>query len=524
MKQVFFNKGAGGGTRVEAGHAPLGDENWENHFEHDGTKLGRFPVAAEHPADLVRALDLEAKRFLSNLPAILCARDVPTRDAIQAARAEALAARAYMIALQEELDWRCYRLYGLHEAPPEYPNPPPLHLGERAFEIVMARRMVAGDLETTWFERHRSKPITDLPAHWPPNYRAVVERRIALIESDPTIGLIERPEYKRRWSSEPWEKMEQEALRTWLLDRLEDPRFWDAADPRIVTTRGLADATRADAEFQSVAELYVGRAGFNLEALVTELAAAEAVPFVAALRYSEAGLRKWADWKATWEKQRAEDDIDTELAARRGDFLRAAWSRHNARGEGETAEAYDARMAAGLGAETVQKAADGAIAVEAKRRKLAEVGDIPVPPKYKAADFQSATFWGLRGGLDVPKERFVSFPHCARDADPSLPILWAGHDYLARARALAALYIERKESDGWPAARLMPMLAGLLELVPWLKQWHNEIDAETSLRMGDYFEGYVEEQARELGLTLHTLRAWTPPAAPRRTRARRSAA
>ena len=46
----------------------------------------------------------------------------------------------------------------------------------------------------------------------------------------------------------------------------------------------------------------------------------------------------------------------------------------------------------------------------------------------------------LRGGLDVPKERFVSFPHCARDADGSLPVLWAGYDHLARAKAIAAWY------------------------------------------------------------------------------------
>ena len=64
----------------------------------------------------------------------------------------------------------------------------------------MARRMAAGELETAWFERHRSTPITELPTHWPVDYRSVVERRIALIETDPTIGLVERPEYKRRWS------------------------------------------------------------------------------------------------------------------------------------------------------------------------------------------------------------------------------------------------------------------------------------------------------------------------------------
>ena len=41
-----------------------------------------------------------------------------------------------------------------------HPRPPELRLGERAFEIVMARRMAAGALKTTWFERHRSNPFT----------------------------------------------------------------------------------------------------------------------------------------------------------------------------------------------------------------------------------------------------------------------------------------------------------------------------------------------------------------------------
>jgi hypothetical protein len=520
LKQVCHNKGA----TVDDRGARQRTDPFEDFYQLNGTRVGHFPLTTERPLDLARTLDAEAQRLSSNLPESLCANAAPNRSLLDAARADAEATGARMIALQEELDWRCYRLYGLHETPPEHPDPPMLRLGERAFEIVMARRMAAAGLETAWFERHRSTPITDLPAQWSADYRAVVERRIALIETDPTIGLIERPEYKRRWSSEPWEKMEQDALSTWLLDRLEDPRFWDAADPRIVTTRSLADATRADAEFQSVAELYVGRAGFDLEALVAELVAVEAVPFLAALRYSETGLRKRADWESTWQKQRAEDAIDAELVARHDDFLRDAWSRRNARGAGEAAEAYAARMAAGLGAEIVRKAADADIAAEAKRRKAAEVGDIPVPPKYRTPDFQSAGFWGLRGGLDVPKERFVSFPHCARDADPSLPILWAGHDHLARARALASLYVERRDTDGWSSARLLPMLAGLLELVPWLRQWHNDIDAETGLRMGDYFAGFIEEEARERGLTIDDLRSWTPPAPARRTRARRAAA
>ena len=48
----------------------------------------------------------------------------------------------------------------------------------------MARQDGAGELETAWFERHGSTPITELPVEWPAEYREVVEKRIAL--SNPT--------------------------------------------------------------------------------------------------------------------------------------------------------------------------------------------------------------------------------------------------------------------------------------------------------------------------------------------------
>ncbi|WP_134500751.1 BREX-2 system adenine-specific DNA-methyltransferase PglX [Microvirga pakistanensis] len=518
MKQIFHNKG----STVDDKGARQRTDPFEDFYEFTGTGLQKFPLPDDPYVALAEQLYATAKSVSAALPSFVC-RSVPTRVTLDEARVSFDSSWSRMIALQEELDWTCYGLYQLCDPPPQHGNPPPIQLGERAFEIVMARRMVEGKVETTWFERHRSTPKTELPKHWTPDYRAVVEHRIELIESDPTIGLIERPEYKRRWSMPPWEDMEREALRTWLLDRLEDPRYWPAGDPRIVSARALADATQRDPDFMSVAELYVGRSGFDQESLVAELVQGESVPFLAAMRYSESGLRKRADWEATWDKQRAEDAIDAEVEARREDYVRTAWIKLNPRQEGETAEAYAARLAAGHVSDSVRRAADTAIATEQKRRKAEKIGDIPVPPKYRTPDFQSAVYWRLRGGLDVPKERFVSFPQCSRDADASLLILWAGFDHLARAQALAALYVERKEQDGWPAERLVPMLAGLLELVPWLKQWHNDIDPNTGLRMGDFFEGYVEEEARGHGLTLADLRAWTPPVVPRRTRARRSA-
>ena len=64
-----------------------------------------------------------------------------------------------MISVQEELDWECYRLYGLIEDDLTYGGDDlPLALGERAFEIVLARAVEAGE-ETAWFTRQ--SPITD---------------------------------------------------------------------------------------------------------------------------------------------------------------------------------------------------------------------------------------------------------------------------------------------------------------------------------------------------------------------------
>ena len=192
-------------------------------------------------------------------------------------------------------------------------EPPGIDLGQRAFEIVMARQMAAGQLETTWFERHRSTPITEIPDHWPDEYKRLVERRIAAIETNHDIALIERPEYKRRWNTEPWEEQEKRALRNWLLDRLEDERYWP--EPSLQTTRTLANRAHSDSDFMQVAELYRGHAGFDVHALVAELVASESVPFLPVLRYKASGLRKRDIWERTWVQQRREDAIDADVAA-----------------------------------------------------------------------------------------------------------------------------------------------------------------------------------------------------------------
>lgn len=358
-----------------------------------------------------------------------------------------------MIACQEELDWQCYQRYSLLPENLQYQGDqlPPIKLGERAFEIVMARRMRDGLLATKWFEWLNIKPITETPCHWPSEYRKLVERRIEVIETNKVIALIEKPDCKRRWETEPWDDQEKQALEGWLLDRLETSAYRTGTDkhPELVTTAQMTDLASADKEFLQVAELYRGRPDFDVAALVAELVEAESVPFLPVLRYKPSGLRKRELWERTWDLQRQED--------------------------------------AGK-----------------------NVGDIPVPPKYATADFLKTDYWRLRGKLDVPKERWGSYPHCSTDSDPSLVVGWAGWNHLQQATALVAYYDARKR-EGWDAKRLTPLLAGLDQLLPWIHQWHPEVDPEFGETAGKSFQTLLEHDAHELGLTLDDIRNWTPP-------------
>ena len=60
----------------------------------------------------------------------------------------------------------------------------------------------------------------------------------------------------------------------------------------------------------------------------------------------------------------------------------------------------------------------------------------------------------------------------------------------SEAKALAAYYVRMKDQEGWAPERLQPLLAGLLELIPWLKQWHNDLDPDVRHRHGGLFRRF----------------------------------
>jgi hypothetical protein len=510
MKQVFHNKG----STVDDKGARQTTVAFENFYEFTGTGLQKFPVTSEKPLEISIDLDCLAHNWQKHLPLQLAASFPLSQVILREHQDKATILLGQMIALQEELDWRCYTLYGVAEQNLCYRDatgkplrPPSIKLGQRAFEILMARKMAVGDLETTWFERHGSAPITEAPAEWPEDYRQLVERRIALIETDRNIGLIEQPEYKRRWNTESWESQMARALHNWLLDRLErycdiDGRMNDAGtstaaiDIALVSTARLSDIARQDDDFMQVGALYRDDPAFDVDRLVAELIESESVPLLPILRYKAEGLSKRAAWEQTWDLQRLEDKLLEEE-----EFLDlSSWNLD----EEKRSAIAKWQQAATPHLSTKNEA------LSTQNKALSTILAIPVPPKYKSSDFQNSTYWRLRGKLDVPKERWVSFPHCQGE-DSALVIAWAGYDHLQLARAISAYYVDIQERlGGSDDPRLVPLLGGLIELLPWLKQWHNNVDPEFGMQMGDYFEGFIQEEARQMGKTIDEIRAWEP--------------
>lgn len=289
----------------------------------------------------------------------------------------------------------------------------------------------------------------DVPGSWPSAVRELWRRRIEAIRVSESMSLIEDPVYKRRWIGRQglfnWNRQRDElaeACAHHLAGSLERSL---SVSSQIVSAAVASESLRRDRAAMQVAALYRGSDDFDVDSLVDELVAADSVPMLPTDRYKESGLHNRAAWEETWELQRRED-----------------------RGE--------------------------------------EVDGIPVPPKYKSSDFRSQVSWSLRGKLDVPKERFISFPGCEREADPSLPILWAGYDHLQQARAIAAYYQDLKDNEAAAAAKLGKLLACMLDLLPWLKQWHNDVDPEYGTRLGDFFESFMHAEMAGLGLTMDDLR------------------
>ena len=213
-----------------------------------------------------------------------------------------------------------------------------------------------------------------------------------------------------------------------------------------------------------MARLWKGAVEIDPVAVIAELVAEEHVPAQAAARYKGKGLDKRAVWERTWDLQRTED---------RGEPLPGGLAR------------------------------------------------IPVPPKYAPVDFAKGSYWKQRGKLDVPKERFTSITGAERDADPTLVLAWAGFDHAQMAQAIATLAFDRQQTEGWDADRVWPIVVGLIELLPWLAQWHGDVDPRWGDSPANQYRGMAEQLALAGGRTIADAAKWVP-AAPTRGRRKKN--
>jgi len=268
------------------------------------------------------------------------------------------------------------------------------------------------------------------------------------------IQQLESREYKRMWRDTE-RNVDQAEFRnalpaTWLRLYLLD-QLETTFESSARSARDLTGALASKPAIKAIAD-YLGSAPAPL---FKSLLQADAVPFLDACVYTESGREKRASWQQTWEAQRAED--------------------------------------------------------------CGEPASPSIPSGYsqgsrgKSKDFASDVYWRLRGKLDVPKERFISYPGCESDEDHEPVYGWAGWNHRQRAVALATLYTQRKREEGWKKDRLQPMLAGILELLPWLKQWHNEPDAEFDGAIpAVQFAQFLDAECAEHGFTFEDLRNWRP--------------
>ncbi|WP_217614696.1 BREX-2 system adenine-specific DNA-methyltransferase PglX [Cellulomonas sp. GbtcB1] len=441
---------------------------WATRYQFNSSNIGRFPLPRDMSVMSKRGavLDALSRDLSAATPEAVLAECFSTGSsgslsrAIQAASVRWSILRGRLVFEQEELDWETYRLYGLLDEDLTYHGEAvdQIGLGERSFEVALARHVQAGGEETAWFDRHGSTPLCDLPTVWPADYRELVEKRLAVMASDGNIRLLERPEYKRRWATVPWERQLEDALESAILDRLEEQSLWvDSQGPTARSVAQLADLLRSDQVMRDLACALTGNVEPELTAVVESLALREAVPYLAAHRYKPSGLEKFREWQSVWDLQRRED--------------------------------------------------------------AGEKVTIPVPPKYAIADFQRVECWKARGKLDVPKERFVLYPGVGREGDTSPVLGWAGWNHRDQAVALVR-EILTQQALGASDEALVPMVAGLVELEPWLHQWHTDLEPEFGSSAAQAVTSQIDQLLAHLQMTRDDVNDWRPPAATRGRRRR----
>lgn len=429
--------------------------SWARTYQFNSTSVESIPVPETRAGRLAMILKNYSDRASELLDSVSDGSTCPLVLNLEKLGRQYDSLISQMIAIQEEIDWTVYKDYGITEESITFEKlPPGISSGERSFEIKMIRDGF-DESGAQWFESMGAALDSSILDRFDEGYRKIIERRIEVIGLNHEVGLLESPEFKRRWMVPCWNDVVESAFRKWVLNCVDNRDWWFDEDgrPLLRSLDQLADLLDKDPKVGTVLQKWAENPAISTAAALRILLASESVPYLAVHRYTAAGLEKRAEWELAWKLQWAAD----------------------------------------------------------KRR---EVGvPIPVPQKYRPSDFLVDSYWKYRGEFDLQKEPLISYPSSGRDRDASTLLGWGGWDHAEQAFALAGLIDDRIDRDGWDqtnAEMLKPMLAGLLELTPWLRQWHCEIDAEYGESVADTVDAVLRERSQLLGVTFQELSGWRP--------------
>ncbi|MCE2977242.1 MAG: BREX-2 system adenine-specific DNA-methyltransferase PglX, partial [Pseudanabaena sp. CoA8_M7] len=101
-------------TQIKTQTSGMDASVWQLRRDFDGTKLKQIPIPQERPLELAKKLDYLAQTLGTLTPdRILTSVSSNLREQLLNAKKQCIDTLKEMISLQEELDWQCYRLYGL---------------------------------------------------------------------------------------------------------------------------------------------------------------------------------------------------------------------------------------------------------------------------------------------------------------------------------------------------------------------------------------------------------------------------
>lgn len=461
------------------GDLSLMDEEWAMTFEFSPSSFSKAPVpdaaisAGSTLVPLARELvalgqDWSLRRpSARTLDGILDSDPENLRHRMAEAITRFLQIEGQIRALQEQLDWAVYAAFKL--CPPELAEHDVVtrNPGERVCDLLYARKTLEQGSSRRYFEVH-GMPNPHLVATQVLN--ELDERRLKAIASNPWLKILEQPSYKRRYGGilrhQDASSLITGACESWILECLEA----ELQEPRAMSVRMLADILYKNSKFRAITALHAGDATLDrINSMLGELLRKEAVPAAKCQRYTSAGCEKRALWEKIWDIQRHED----------------------------------------AGAD------------------ITAVPDM-IPPTYDREDFADpATVWPLRGKLDIPTERFISYPHVGPpNASGAMETFygWGGWDHLEQMQAAIDLYSRQVNSNvtsGLPQSnmfdkthrsdddvrhRLLPLLQTIADLVPWVKQWH-----ASEGRLTSNVDAFLSIEADRLQVTSADIRSYRIP-------------